>query len=38
MQLVIRFLKTKNVHQTEIHGKIVKVYGDDAMNEGNVRK
>ena len=35
---VIRFLNAKNFHPAEIHKQIVKVYGEDVMNEANVKK
>jgi len=35
---VIRFLNAKNFVQAEIHRKFAEVYGDGAVNEGNVRK
>jgi hypothetical protein len=35
---VIQLLKAKNVHLAEIHGQIDEVYGEGAMNNGNVRK
>ena len=35
---VIRFLKATNVLPIEIHHKICKVYGDNAMSDGMVRK
>jgi hypothetical protein len=38
MRLVIRVLKAKNIHFALIHCKIVEVYGECVMNEGNVRK
>jgi hypothetical protein len=38
MRSVIRFLNAKQFLQTEIHRKFVEVYGDRAVNEGNVRK
>lgn len=38
MQLAIQFLNAKNVHLAEIHRQIVHVYGEGAVNEGNVRK
>jgi len=38
VQLVIRFLKSKNVCLVPIHMQIVEVCGEGAKNEGNVRK
>jgi hypothetical protein len=35
---VIIFLNAKNFLQAEIHRKFVEVYGDGAVNKGNVRK
>jgi hypothetical protein len=35
---VIRFLNAKNFLQAEIHRNFVEVYGDGALNEGNMRK
>lgn len=35
---MIRFLKAKNVRPVKIHWQIVEVYGEGAVNEGNVRK
>jgi len=35
---VIRFLKARNVLQSEIHHQICQVYGDNAMSDGTVRK
>jgi len=35
---VIRFLNSKNFIHAEIHRKFAEVYGDGAVNEGNVRK
>ena len=35
---VIRFLNTRNVLPSEIHHQICQVYGDNAMNDGMVRK
>ena len=35
---VIRFLKARNVLQSEIHHQICRVYGDNAMSDGMVRK
>jgi hypothetical protein len=35
---VIKFLNAKNLLKAEIHRKFVEVYGDGAVNEGNVRK
>jgi len=35
---VIRFLNTRNVLPSEIHHQICKVYGDNAMSDGMVRK
>ena len=35
---VIRFLNSRNVLPSEIHHQICKVYGDNAMSDGTVRK
>ena len=35
---VIRFLNDSNVLPSEIHHQICQVYGDNAMNDGMVRK
>ena len=35
---VIRFLNASNVLPSEIHHQICKVYGDNAMSDGMVRK
>jgi len=35
---IIRFLKARNVLPSEIHHHIYKVYGDNAMSDGMVRK
>jgi len=35
---VIRFLYARNVLPSEIHHQICQVYGDNAMNDGIVRK
>jgi hypothetical protein len=35
---MIRLLKAKNFHLAESHIKIDEVYGEGAMNNGNVRK
>ena len=35
---VIRFLNARNVLPGEIHHQICQVYGDNAMNDGMVRK
>ena len=35
---VIRFLNARNVLPSEIHHQICKVYGDNAMSDGMVRK
>jgi hypothetical protein len=35
---VIRFLNAKNIRPAEIHHQLVEVYGEYAMNEGNVCK
>jgi len=35
---VIRFLKARNVLQSEIHHQTFQVYGDNAMSDGMVRK
>ena len=35
---VIRFLKARNVLPSEIHHQICQEYGDNAMNDGMVRK
>jgi len=35
---VIRFLKARNVLPSEIHHQTFQVYGDNAMNDGMVRK
>jgi len=35
---VIRFLNARDVLPTEIHHQICQVYGDNAMNDGMVRK
>jgi len=35
---VIRFLNARNVLPREIHRQICKVYGDNAMSDGMVRK
>ena len=38
MRSVIRVLTEKNIHPTEIHRKVVEVYGEGVTNEGGVRK
>jgi hypothetical protein len=38
VQPVIWFLKAKNFRPAGIHRQITEVYGESAMNEGNVRK
>ena len=38
IQSVIRFLKARNVLQSEIHHQTFQVYGDNAMSDGVVRK
>ena len=38
MRSVIRFLNARNVLQSEIQHQICQVYGDNAMNDGMVRK
>jgi hypothetical protein len=38
VQSTLRFLNAKNFRQTEIHRQSVQVYGERAMNEGDVRK
>jgi len=35
---VIRFMNARNVMPSEIHHQICKVYGDNAMSDGMVRK
>ena len=35
---VIRFLNSRNVLPSEIHHQICRVYGDNAMSDGMVRK
>jgi len=35
---VIRFLNARNVLPSEIHHQICRVYGDNAMSDGMVRK
>jgi len=35
---VIRFLNARSVLPSEIHHQICQVYGDNAMNDGMVRK
>ena len=35
---VIRFLTARNVLRSEIHHQICKVYDDNAMSDGMVRK
>ena len=35
---VIRFLNVRNVLPREIHHQVCKVYGDNAMTDGMVRK
>ena len=35
---VIRFLKARNVLPSEIHHQTFKVYGDNTMSDGMVRK
>jgi len=35
---VIRFLNARNVLPSEIHHQICQIYGDNAMNDGMVRK
>jgi hypothetical protein len=36
--LVIRFVNGKNVHLAQIQREIVDVYGEGAVNKGNVRR
>ncbi|GBM91268.1 hypothetical protein AVEN_29858-1 [Araneus ventricosus] len=35
---VIRFLNANNVKQAEIHSQFVKIYGENVMTDGMVRK
>jgi len=38
MRGVIRFLQAENVRPSEIHRKLVAVYGEHVMNAASVRK
>jgi hypothetical protein len=35
---VIQFLNMKNIRPAKIYCRLVEVYGEGVMNEGNVRK
>ncbi|XP_069672084.1 uncharacterized protein [Periplaneta americana] len=38
MQSVIRFLNARNIKPADIHHQLCEVYGDDAINDGMVRR
>lgn len=38
MRPAVWFLSTKNVRSVKMHSQIVEVYGEGALNEGNLRK
>ena len=38
IQSVICFLKSRNMLPSEIHHQVCRVYGDNAMSDGMIRK